>query len=195
MRRGLAWTLAVPLMLAGSQAAHALAYVWVYPQAHARLRVLVATGHGYLTWLPLLLALGGAAALVALAATAVDAARGRPARALPALGFALLPPLAFVLQELLELSLHTGTFAWHALLAPTFLPGLLLQLPFALAAYLVARLLLRAARRVGRVLAGPPPHSVVFAFLVTSRAGALPPRRGVAGARLAKRGPPLAAGG
>lgn len=194
MRRLLAWALAVPLMLAGSQAAHALAYVWVYPQAHARIRMLVATGHGYLTWLPLVLALGGAAALVALAATAVDAARGRPARSLPALGFALLPPLAFALQELLELSLHTGTFAWRALLAPTFLPGLLLQLPFALAAYFVARLLLRAARRIGRALTVRPPRPIVFAFLVSSHAGALPPRPGVAGARLAKRGPPLPAG-
>ena len=48
---------------------------------------------------------------------------------------------------MLELSLHTGTFGWHALLAPTFLPGLALQLPFSLLAWLAARLLLRAAER------------------------------------------------
>ena len=194
MRRGLAWALAVPLMLAGSQAAHALAYHFVYPQAHLRLRILGATGHGYLTWLPLVLALAGAAALAALAATAADAARGRPARALPACGFALLPPLAFVLQELLELSLHTGTFAWQALLAPTFLPGLLLQLPFALAAYAAARLLLRAAQRLGRACAARPPRPIAFTQPVVARAAVAPLRPGVAGARLAKRGPPLAVG-
>jgi len=194
MRRCLVWALAVPLMLAGSQTAHALAYHLVYPQAHLRLRILGATGHGYLTWLPLLLAVGGAAALAALAATAADAARGRPARALPAWGFALLPPLAFVVQESLELSLHTGTFAWQALLAPTFLPGLLLQLPFALAAYLAARLLLRAARCLGRVCAALLPRPTASSSPVLPRAATLPPRRGVAGARLAKRGPPLAVG-
>jgi hypothetical protein len=179
MRRSLAWMLAVPLMLAGSQAAHALAYVWVYPEAHARVRILLASGHSYAAWLPLVLALGGAAALAALAATAADAARGRPARALPAAGFALLPPLAFALQELLELSFHTGTFAWQALLAPTFAPGLLLQLPFALAAYLAAKLLLRGARRVGHAFAARPPRVPAFAVPPPAPAAAVPlrPRR------------------
>jgi hypothetical protein len=37
-------------------------------------------------------------------------------------------------------------------LQPTFRIGLLLQLPFGLAAYLIARLLLRAADEVGRAL-------------------------------------------
>ena len=64
MRRGLAWALTLPLVLLGTQAAHALAYDLVYPQAHAR--ILLATGHGYLTWLPLALALAGAVALAAL---------------------------------------------------------------------------------------------------------------------------------
>src|SRR5207302_8796952 len=145
MRRSLAWLVALPLMLAGSELAHALSYRLVYPQAHVRALRIVATGHGYLAWLPLALAVASACALVSLAVTAADAARGRTARELPAYAFALLPPLAFALQELLELSLHTGTFAWHAVLAPTFVPGLLLQLPVSILAYLAARLLLRAA--------------------------------------------------
>ena len=36
MRRGVAWLAAVPLMLGGSQLAHAVAYRLVYPQAHVR---------------------------------------------------------------------------------------------------------------------------------------------------------------
>ena len=123
MRRGAAWLAAAPLMLGGSQLAHALAYRLVYPQAHVRvvhmlatghsyfirLPLMLATGHSYFIRLPLVLAAAGACLLVSLVVTAFDAARGRKARALPAWAFALLPPLAFALQELLELSLHTGT--------------------------------------------------------------------------------------
>ena len=158
MRRGVAWLAAVPLMLGGSQLAHAVAYRLAYPQAHVRLLHMLATGHSYFTRLPLVLAAAGACLLVSLVVTACDAARGRPMRALPAWAFALLPPLAFALQELLELSLHTGTFAWHVVLAPTFAPGLLLQLPFALLMYLAARLLLRAAERIGQALRRPAPR-------------------------------------
>jgi hypothetical protein len=153
MRRGAAWGLALPLALVGSQAAHAVAYALVYPQAGTRALTLFATGHAYLSYVPLLLAGAGAAAAVALAVTALDAAVGRPVRDVPAWAFALVPPVGFAIQELLELSLHTGTLGWRAVLAPTFLPGLLLQLPFALAAYVAARLLLRAAEQVGSAFA------------------------------------------
>jgi len=192
MRRALAWLVALPVLLAGSQAAHVLAYRWVYPEAHVRLQALVATGHGYLSRLPLVLGAAGAIASVSLLLSAVDAARGRPARALPAWAFAVLPPLAFVLQEFLERSLHLGMFAWQAALAPTFVPGLVLQLPFAALAYVAARLLLRAAERAGRAFApartamrrSPP---AVF----TLPAEALPVRGNPLSRLLAKRGPPL----
>jgi hypothetical protein len=188
MRRGLAWALTLPLVLLGTQAAHALAYDLVYPQAHGR--ILLATGHGYLTWLPLALALAGAVALAALCATAADAARGRPARALPAWAFALLPPATFVLQEVLELSLHTGTFNAQALLAPTFVPGLLLQLPLALAAYVAARLLLKTAERVGRALAQPRSLPAFVQLLIAPTAAPVHAR--VTAAGCSSRGPPLA---
>jgi len=189
MRRGLAWGLALPLALAGSQAAHAIAYALVYPEAHARALTLLTTGHAYLAWLPIVLAGAGAAAAVSLVATAVDAARGRPARDVPAWAFALVPPVGFALQELLELSLHTGTLGWRALLAPTFVPGLLLQLPFALAAYVAARLLLRTAERVGRAFArplsaaacvelvlAPPSTTLLVRIAAASRDSRAPPR-------------------
>lgn len=171
MRRGAAWGLALPLALVGSQAAHAVAYTLVYPQAGTRALTLFATGHAYLSWLPFVFAGAGAAAAVSLAVTAVDAARGRPARQVPAWAFALVPPAGFVLQELLELSLHTGTFGWRAFLAPTFLPGLLLQLPFALAAYVAARVLLRTAEHVGRALM-PPRAAATCSGLVCATAPA-----------------------
>jgi hypothetical protein len=155
MRRRLAWGVALPLALAGTQAAHALAYALVYPQASLRGAALAATGHSYFTWLPAVLVGAAACALLSLGGTVVSAARGRTEHAAPAWALALLAPTVFGLQEILELSLHTGTFGWHAVLAPTFLPGLALQLPFALAAYLAARMLLRAATSLGLALARP----------------------------------------
>ena len=65
-------------MLGGIEAAHALAYRLVYPQVDGR--VLLATGHAYLAWLPLLLGVSGALALVALVAAGIDAAHGRSPR-------------------------------------------------------------------------------------------------------------------
>jgi hypothetical protein len=190
MRRGAAWLAAVPLMLGGSQLAHAVAYRLAYPQAHVRVLHMIATGHSYFTRLPVVLAAAGACLLVALVVTACDAARGRTARALPAWAFALLPPLAFALQELLELSLHTGTFAWHAVLAPTFAPGLLLQLPFGLLMYVAARVLLRAAERIGRALRRPAPR--LRPALALAAAPVAPAVRLLAGRRLARAPPRVA---
>ena len=137
MRRILTWLFALPLVLAGSQVAHVLAYRWVYPSSTVRLHALLATGHGYMDQLPLVFGIGAAIAGVSLVAAVVDVARGRSLHGLSAWAFALLPVLTFVVQEILERSLHTGTFVWQAVESPTFLPGLVLQLPFAAVAFLV----------------------------------------------------------
>ena len=164
MRRSLAWFVAVPLMLAGSQAGHALAYRFAYPDVPVRMQVLLATGHGYLRWLPLAFGIAASVVALSLLVAAVDAARGRGPRGLPAWAFALLPPLAFGVQEHLERLLHTGVFPWHEAGTPTFLPGLALQLPFALLAYAAARLLLHTAERAGRAVARiAPPRPRVLA--------------------------------
>jgi len=152
VRRALAWLFALPLVLAGSQLAHVVAYRWVYPSSHVRLHALLSTGHGYMDQLPLVFGIGAGIAIVSLVAAVVDAARGRSLHGLPAWAFALLPVLTFVVQEILERSLHTGAFVWQAVESPTFLPGLVLQLPFAAIAFLVARLLLRSAKTVGRLI-------------------------------------------
>lgn len=189
MRRSLAWLVALPLMLAGSQAAHVLAYRWAYPDAPVRLRALFATGHGYMSALPLALGIAAAIAAVSLLLSAFDAARGRAARPLPAWAFALLPPLAFAVQELLERSLRDGGFAWQTLLAPTFRDGLVLQLPFAVVAFLAARIMLRVAQRVGRALASTP--RVAARISVVMAAPARTPLVRLLARRLSVRGPPL----
>jgi hypothetical protein len=191
MRRSLTWFVAVPLLLTSSQAAHLLAYRIVYPGTPIRAQVLLATGHGYLDRLPLVFGAAGAIALVALLVAAIDASRGHAPRALPPWAFGLLAPAAFAIQEYLERSLHSGTFAWHTAAAPTFLPGLLGQVPLALLAWLAARLLLRAAAHAGRSLASQPPRLAPEPLASLVPVPPATPRTRVLARRLAERGPPL----
>jgi hypothetical protein len=193
MRRGLAWLISLPLILAGSQVAHVLAYRWVYPDAHVRLAALVRTGHGYLSLLPFALGAAGSVTLLSLAVSAADAARGRRGRPLPPWAFALLPLAAFTVQEHLERWLYSGVVPWHEVAAPTFLPGLALQLPFGALAYLAARLLLRAAERLGRALAAasPPRRRPASPTLAAPVLVPVPLRWPLISRGLAKRGPPL----
>jgi hypothetical protein len=75
----------------------------------------------------------------------------------------LLPPAAFFAQEFVERLVHTGHASWTIALQPAFLLGLALQLPFALAALLVAWMLDRAARAIGQALsAAPAPRFSLF---------------------------------
>ena len=196
MRRSLAWLVSVPLILAGTQVAHVLAYRWVYPDAHVRFEALVRTGHGYMSLLPFALGVVGAVTAFSLVIGVLDAARGRPGRPLPAWAFALLPFAAFALQEHLELWLYSGVVPWREFAAPTFLPGLALQLPFGAAAYLVARLLFRAAGRLGRALGTSPPPRAKLVPLPVAQPAAAPdrPRPALIARSLAKRGPPLLLG-
>ena len=191
MRRSAAWLVALPLMLAGSQAAHVLAYRWVYPDAGIRLSALVRTGHGYTSLLPFVLGAAAAVTLVSLALTALDAARGRTVRALPAWAFALLPLLGWVLQEHLERWLYSGVLPWHEFAAPNFLPGLVLQLPVAALAYLAARLLLRSAVRLGRALAAPRRPRLVPLALARPAVPFVALRQPLRASGWATRGPPL----
>lgn len=192
MRRLSAWLVAVPLMLVGTEAAHALAYRIVYPEASVRWRVLAATGHGYLGWLPVVFGVGAAVALAGIATAALDVFRRRPLRPVPAWVFALLPVIAFTLQEFVERWLMLGGFPWWMVEQPTFRVGLLLQLPCGVLSYLVARLLFRVAERIGMVLwlAGRPARLVASGQLSWAAVVA-----GLPGAVLcsghAVRGPPL----
>jgi len=152
VRRGLTWLLVLPAIAVGSQIAHGLAYQWAYPQAHLRVTELAYSGHGYLAYAPAALAFLGAVQLIAFAVAVLDAVRRRPARSLPAWVFLVIPEVGFVLQEHLERLFAAGRFPWWTALEPSFWRGLVLQLPLALAAYLVARLLLRAASVVADVV-------------------------------------------
>ena len=153
----MAWLLSVPLMLAGVEGAHSLAYRLVYPDAYTRSQVLAASGHGYLNDAPTFFAIAGALGVCLWLARALS----RPGRSagdgqVSLLPFLMLAPVAFCLQECVE-QLFVGGSPFAAVFAPTFLPGVLLQVPFALAAFFIARWLLRAADRVRSILAGGSP--------------------------------------
>ena len=155
------WFLTLPLAVVGSQVGHALAYRLVTPDGAERAHELAATGHSYLAYAPLALAIGTVIVVLGLGVELRHVMTGGRVSRPSALSFAVLAPAIFVLQEHFERLLHDGAFPWSAVAEPTFVAGLLLQLPFAVAAYLVARLLLRVVRSVGRLLAGPPPRALV----------------------------------
>jgi hypothetical protein len=160
-RRALVWLLSLPLMLAGSQVAHALAYRIAYPEAQLRAQDLVATGHSYLDIIPRLAGLGFAIELVAFVVLALDRRREGPPRSLPAWAFAALPASAFTAQEFVERLLALHTLPWWMVEQPTFRIGLALQLPVGLAVYLIARLLLGGSVLLGRALRHRRPRALV----------------------------------
>jgi len=162
---------ALPAAGAGTLVAHAAAYELVGAPADGV--------HGYLAHLPQVLAI---LLLPALLAAAV-AGRSRAPRAWP---FAAAALSAFAIQEHVERLAHSGSFPL-LLDRPVFWVGLALQVPFALAAWLVARALLRVA-------AGPPARRAAppagFARVVRAPVAA-DPRAAARRVSTAPRGPPL----
>ena len=156
MRRPLALAVALPSTLVASLAAHSLAYRLVVSGDAHRADSLARSGHGYLAFAPLLVAAALVVVLVGLALRAAGAWRGdRRELRLPWL-YALVPPLVFVVQEHVERLAYTGHFPVTAALEPTFVVGLLLQLPLAVVALVLARALVAGAAAVGRALARQP---------------------------------------
>ena len=156
MRQRLTWLSTAPLMLGGLVAGHALGYRLAFADAHARADALAQSGHSYFRFLPLALAVSLGVLLAGLAFQALAGFRGQPRRAATSPLIILLPTIAFVVQEVAERLLHTGHVPWTLPLQPAFLFALALQLPFALAALIVAFVLDSAARAVGRALSEAP---------------------------------------
>jgi hypothetical protein len=194
MRRFLAWTLVVPLALLGSQVAHAIAYVVAEPDPSARAAVLAATGHGYLGYAQFGAALVTVLCAIGVLAQVRLAMHGYESRPLDPRPLAAVPVAVFVLQEHFERLVHDGSVSLSVALEPTFLLGVALQLPFALLAYGLARLLIRAAGAVGHLLAQARRRGIARRSAPGRR---LPPRLalprlGVLALGYAGRGPPVA---
>jgi hypothetical protein len=155
------------LLAAGTQLAHALGYLVVAPDAETRGHLLAETGHRYLAYAPLFLGICFVIAGGAAVSRAVAAFRGgrSGARTLVPLAAAALPPAGFLIQEHLERALDGAAASPGILLEPAVLVGLLLQLPVALAALLVAVILLSGAEWLGRAVAAAMRPRVPGLFL------------------------------
>lgn len=154
MRKHALLSLSLPLTAGGCLAGHAAGYAVVGMSSRdARM-------HGYLALAPQFLAVCAALVVASLALRFTGRLRGRPA----AWPFAILPPLAFCTQELIE-RLVAGLPA-HAVIEPAVLVGLAAQLPIAYLAYLAARWLLRAVDTAARTLHAVPPIVARPALLV-----------------------------
>jgi hypothetical protein len=196
MRLRLPWLIAVPLAVMGTLAGHSVGYWAAVPDAHERSHVLASSGHGYLEYAPL--AIGLCLAIAALGFVAIVLAAVRRDRTrVDSRSFRLvaaLPPVAFVLQELIERYAHAGHVHWELLVSAPFLLGLATQLPFSLLAAAIAFALAAAAVRVGRALGGacrPRPRALPIAFLIWLSVDL--PRRPILARGYTGRGPPLLA--
>jgi hypothetical protein len=151
MRKGTAWLVSFPIALVGMLAAHAVANAAVgSPEGAGEVFASAASGAELV---PVLAALAAGAILLGVIGRVAGrwclTAGGRSL----ALSFALLPPLGFVLLELGEKFADSGVGAAHPTHGATFLVGLALQLPFAVAGYLAARVLLRLSDGVRALIA------------------------------------------
>ena len=197
----LPWMLAVPLVVAGSIAAHLVGYTAT--------RVTAQGGHeeggelsglherassGYAGHAVLWLGLIGALATVFGIRALVARRNGSTSRGVGAGCFFLLPLLAYSFQELIERLLHAESFPFHAVLEPRFLFGLALQLPFAALAFLLAWALSRVARRLAHLFGRRPiPPLRALPEPLWALSGAVPPRVRALSRGHPLRGPPLLA--
>jgi hypothetical protein len=137
-------SLSLPLAAVGCLAGHAAGYALAgVSRQDARI-------HGYLALAPQFTATCLVLVLLGVTLRLTGRLQGHPA----AWPFALLPPLAFCAQELIE-RLVVGLPA-HSILEPAVFAGLAAQAPLAFVAYLAARALLRWTDAAVRALAPRP---------------------------------------
>jgi hypothetical protein len=120
-----AWVLVTPIAAAGVLVTHALAYRLTGTPA--------GEVHAYLDHVPQVVLVLASLGLLGLALQERSLSRAST------WWFAPLAPLGFVAQEHLERLAHTGELPW-LLTTPTFLLGLVLQVPVVLLCVLVVRL-------------------------------------------------------
>jgi hypothetical protein len=154
IRRTAAWVIALPLAVASWLGAHCLAYWLASPGAEQHMGVHAEHGHAWLGYTPALALWGLTVVVAGLVLCVGQGLRGhRPSRP-PARLFALVPPLGFVVQEHVERLIASGAIPYDLVVEPTFLLGLALQAPFAVAALLLTRALYALGFGLGRALAG-----------------------------------------
>jgi hypothetical protein len=178
-------------MLGGLLAGHWLGYRLAIPDAHTRADALSSSGHPYLGNASLAHTTCLLVLMAALVFRALAGFRGKPGRPAASPAIVLLSPAAFVVQEHVERFVHSGQMPWTTALQPSFLVGLALQLPFALAALLVACALDSVAHAVGRALAAAPPRLLFRVFVALLAYVTAAPRLAGLAQGYGERAPPL----
>jgi hypothetical protein len=193
MRTARTWLLSIPLVAAGSLAAHSLAYRLAVPDNHARELAYRHSGHAYLKVAPYVSALCVALVLAALLAHALRRSAARTEGRVALWPFLVLPLLFFALQEHAERLVGTGSFPFAAMLEAPCLLGVALQIPLGVLAYVVARLLLRLSDELGRLISRLRAPRLRPARLVGRPPGRIPPARvSILSLNRAGRAPPVA---
>jgi hypothetical protein len=191
MRQRLAWLSTAPLMFCGLLAGHALGYRLAIPDAHARADALTRSGHGYLSHASLAFAVCIGLLSTALLLRVRAGFRGTTRHAVASPAMVLLPPLAFTVQEHAERLVYSGHMPWTTVLAPSFLLGLALQLPFSLAALLLAWALDAAAHALGQALASGLPEPALSILVPAPLCVPAVPRPAGLARGYGERAPPL----
>ena len=153
IRRMAAWVIALPLAAASWLGAHCMSYWLVSPGGEGHMGLHGEHGHAWLGYAPSLAIWGLALVVAGLVLCVGQGLRGRRPSTPPVCLFAVLPAAGFVVQEHIERLIGTGSIPADLVAEPTFLVGLALQLPFALAALLLTRALYAIAFGLGRMIA------------------------------------------
>ena len=203
-RRGVAWLVSFACAALGGLLAHALTYRLIDANAghagplhsgghhhHGDAAVSAAAGGSHWT---ICFAICGSIGVIALLAAAIQrVATGGVAR-LPLWLFGLVPPVGFALQEHLEWLIGRGSVPYAAALGASLVVGVLLQIPFALAAYVAARVLLALAGAIVHGLRTRPRLRLVpLAPSLQGSRAVTPPRLSLLALGYGQRGPPLVA--
>ncbi len=185
MLRGRIWLVVLPLLAICSEGAHSL--LGIFAPGGYQGAELFGGSFGKEALLPLLLALAVVMLVGGLVAASAD---GRSRRA-SCTAIAALPLVAFAIQEHVEYAIGHGGMSWTLAAHPAFALGLALQLPFAVAAYVAARLLLVLAKVVAVRLSAPQRLRIEIRLFSAPAPGETRPRRGrpLRDARF-NRGPP-----
>jgi hypothetical protein len=180
------WLVLLPLVVAGTEGGATLVDR-LAPQRYETVELFSRANASH-SLLPLMAALGASAVLYAIGSIAA----GAPVRRgeLPRFAFACLPPLAFALQEHTEYVVKHGHVSWALFVDPTFALSLVLQIPIAVAAYLLTRLLVQMAEAIAGRSTRTSARGPLGAHSLRPRRDAVVRRR-FADRRRRTRGPPV----
>lgn len=156
MRHRLPWALTLPLALAGSWFAHVVGRAMAAGSAEGSEvaehleRSTTANGGATALGVAAVLAPFAAVALIVIAAWLWTRTEGRSWRGAGPGWFLILPAMAYITGELLERLIGggRGALSLHVTHEPGLLLAVVLQAPFGAVAYVIARLLLAAARAI-----------------------------------------------